>query len=76
MQRWLFDIQSAKLGGDARYYRRHEKHVQALARQVSMSKLLKLWKIVLLARRHENHPLSTRVQLESLLLQYQQLFED
>jgi DNA polymerase-3 subunit delta' len=30
----------------------------------------------LLARRHENHPLSTRVQLESLLLQYQQLFED
>jgi DNA polymerase-3 subunit delta' len=76
MQRWLFDIQSAKQGGDARYYRRHEKHVQALARQITMSKLLKLWKIVLLARRHENHPLSTRVQLESLLLQYQQLFED
>lgn len=76
MQRWLFDIQSAKQGGEARYYRRHEKHVQALAPQVNMSKLLKLWKIVLLARRHENHPLSTRVQLESLLLQYQQLFED
>ena len=51
-------------------------NVQALAPQVNMSKLLKLWKIVLLTRRHENHPLSTRVQLESLLLQYQQLFED
>ena len=76
MQRWLFDIQSAKQAGEARYYRRHEKYVQALAQQVNMNKLLKLWKLVLLARRHENHPLSTRVQLESLLLQYQQLFAD
>ena len=48
----------------------------ALAKQVNMNKLLKLWKLVLLARRHENHPLSTRDQLESLLLQYQQLFAD
>jgi DNA polymerase-3 subunit delta' len=76
MQRWLFDIQSAYQIGELRYYRRHEKHLQTLARQVNPAKLLKLWKTVLLARRHENHPLSTRVQMESLLLQYQQLFED
>lgn len=76
MQRWLFDIQSAYQIGELRYYRRHEKHLQALARQANQARLLKLWKTVLLARRHENHPLSTRVQMESLLLQYQQLFED
>jgi DNA polymerase-3 subunit delta' len=76
MQRWLFDIQSAYQIGELRYYRRHEKHLQALARQANQARLLKLWKSVLLARRHENHPLSTRVQMESLLLQYQQLFED
>ncbi|OZA33560.1 MAG: DNA polymerase III subunit delta', partial [Polynucleobacter sp. 17-46-58] len=28
------------------------------------------------ARRHENHPLATRIQLEALLSQYQQVFED
>lgn len=76
MQRWLFDIQAVYQIGQLRYYHRHEKHLTALARQANPAKLLKLWKTVLLARRHENHPLSTRVQMESLLLQYQQLFED
>lgn len=75
LQRWLFDVQSGYQLGELRYYRRHEKQIQGLVKQVNMSKLLKLWKTVLLARRHENHPLSTQVQLESLLLQYQQLFE-
>jgi len=31
---------------------------------------------VIQMRRHENHPLAIRIQLESLLSQYQQVFED
>jgi len=29
-----------------------------------------------ITRRHENHPLANRVQLEAVLSQYQQIFED
>jgi DNA polymerase-3 subunit delta' len=76
MQRWLFDLQLSRQLGEVRYYRRHAQLIGQLASQLQLVKAQRLWSTLTLARRHENHPLSTRVQMESMLLQYQQLFAD
>ena len=76
MQRWVSDLQSASQAGSPRYYPKHEANIQVLAQQVRLPKLIRFWKSLIQARRHENHPLATRIQLEALLSQYQQLFED
>jgi DNA polymerase-3 subunit delta' len=76
MQRWVSDLQSCAQMGSPRYYPKHKATIQTLAQQVRLPKLLRLWKSLIQARRHENHPLATRIQLEALLSQYQQVFED
>ena len=76
MQRWVSDIQSSAQMGSPRYYPKHEVAIKALAKQARLPKLLNFWKSLIQARRHENHPLATRIQLEALLSQYQQVFED
>lgn len=76
MQRWLFDLQLSRQLGEVRYYRRHAQRIGQLASQLQLAKAQRLWSTLTLARRHENHPLSTRMQMESMLLQYQQLFAD
>ncbi|MBU3575590.1 DNA polymerase III subunit delta' [Polynucleobacter sp. UK-Mo-2m-Kol15] len=76
MQRWVSDLQSCAQMGSPRYYPKHEITIQMLAQQARLPKLLRLWKSLIQARRHENHPLATRIQLEALLSQYQQVFED
>jgi DNA polymerase-3 subunit delta' len=76
MQRWVSDLQSCVQMGAPRYYPRHEVAIKLLAQQARLPKLLRFWKSLIQARRHENHPLATRIQLEALLSQYQQVFED
>ena len=76
MQRWLFDLQLSRQLGEVRYYRHHGQRIGQLASQIQLAKAQRFWSTLTLARRHENHPLSTRVQMESMLLQYQQLFGD
>ena len=76
LQRWLFDLQLSRQLGEVRYYRKHAQLIGQLASQLQLTKAQRLWSTITLARRHENHPLSTRVQMESMLLQYQQLFAD
>ncbi len=76
MQRWIADVQSCAQNGHPRYYPKHEANIHKLAQQARLPKLLRFWKSLLVARRHENHPLATRIQLEALLSQYQQIFED
>lgn len=76
MQRWTSDLQSCVQKGSPRYYPKHEAAIIVLAQQARLPKLLRFWKSLLQARRHENHPLATRIQLEALLSQYQQVFED
>lgn len=76
MQRWVADLQTVAQFGYPRFYPKHEATMRALAQQTRLPKLLRLWKALIFARRHENHPLATRVQLEALLSQYQQVFED
>jgi DNA polymerase-3 subunit delta' len=76
MQRWISDLQSSAQMGEPRYYPKHEAAIKLLAQQIRLPKLLRFWKSLIQARRHENHPLATRIQLEALLSQYQQVFED
>jgi DNA polymerase-3 subunit delta' len=76
MQRWTSDLQSSKQMGFPRYYPKHEAAIKVLAQQARLPKLLRFWKSLIQARRHENHPLATRIQLEAMLSQYQQVFED
>ena len=76
MQRWVSDLQSCAQMGSPRYYPKHEAAIKTLAKQARLPKLLRYWKSLIQARRHENHPLATRIQLEALLSQYQQVFED
>lgn len=75
MQRWSSDLQTVAQGGMPRYYPKHISTFQALSQQARISKLIQFWKVLIQYRRHENHPLATRVQLEALLSQYQQIFE-
>ena len=75
MQRWVSDLQSCAQMGSPRYYPKHESAIKTLAQQARLPKLLRFWKSLIQARRHENHPLATRIQLEALLSQYQQVFE-
>ncbi|MCF8165055.1 MAG: DNA polymerase III subunit delta' [Rhodoferax sp.] len=76
MQRWVSDLQSCAQMGAPRYYPKHETAIKTLAQQARLPKLLRFWKSLIQARRHEHHPLATRIQLEALLSQYQQVFED
>ena len=76
MQRWVSDVQSCAQMGSPRYYPKHEAAIKTLAQKARLPKLLRFWKSLIQARRHENHPLATRIQLEALLSQYQQVFED
>ena len=74
MQRWVSDLQSVANGGDPRYYPKHLATLQSLSKMANVQKLLQFWKSLVQARRHENHPLANRIQLEALLSQYQQIF--
>jgi DNA polymerase-3 subunit delta' len=75
MQRWTSDLQAVTQGGVPRYYPKHLQVFKSLSQHVQIVKLMQFWKSLLQYRRHENHPLATRVQLEALLSLYQQVFE-
>ena len=75
MQRWVSDLQNMSQGGAPRYYPKHLSTIQTLAQKANIYRLLQFWRALIQSRRHENHPLATRVQLEALLSQYQQVFE-
>ena len=75
MQRWVSDLQMVAQGGNPRYYPKHLITLKTLSQSAKVPKLLHFWKSLVQARRSENHPLASRIQLEALLSQYQQVFE-
>ena len=75
MQRWTSDLQAVAQGGNPRYHPKHFSTLKGLSQTAKTTKLHQFWKSLVQARRHENHPLANRVQLEALLSQYQQVFE-
>jgi DNA polymerase-3 subunit delta' len=74
MQRWLYDIFSYKQSGRIRYYPRYEKEVKALASAISNEALLTLIKSSNERQAIATHPLSPKLFLEDMLLEYSALF--
>jgi DNA polymerase-3 subunit delta' len=74
LQRWLYDVFSLKLSGRIRYYPRYKKELAALAGQADLSELLRGLKAVNERRAIAEHPLSARLFIEDMLLDYSTLF--
>jgi len=74
MQRWLYDIFSFKQSGRIRYYPRYERELKALAARVDTDSLLKIIKSTNERQAIATHPLSAKLFLEDMLLEYSALF--
>jgi DNA polymerase-3 subunit delta' len=69
-QRWLYDVFSYKLSGTLRYYPRYQKEVAALAGRAQSAGLLRAIKAVNERRAVADHPLSAKLFVEDMLLEY------
>jgi DNA polymerase III subunit delta' len=74
LQRWLYDIFSFKLSGRIRYYPRYQKELSALAASADVGKLLRGLKSANERRAIAEHPLSAKLFIEDMLLDYSSLF--
>ncbi|WP_019141017.1 DNA polymerase III subunit delta' [Noviherbaspirillum massiliense] len=74
LQRWLYDVFSLKLSGRIRYYPRYQKELAALAARAEMDKLLDGLKAAGERRAIAEHPLSARLFMEDMLLDYSKIF--
>jgi DNA polymerase-3 subunit delta' len=69
-QRWLYDLLSSKLSGTVRYYPRYQKELAALAGNVHTANLLRAIKSANERRAVADHPLSAKLFVEDMLLDY------
>lgn len=69
-QRWLYDLLSVKLSGVVRYYPRYQKELAALAGNVHTANLLRAVKSANERRAVADHPLSAKLFVEDMLLDY------
>jgi len=69
-QRWLYDVFSYKLSGTQRYYPRYQKEVAALAARAPAAGLLRAIKALNDRRAVADHPLSAKLFVEDMLLEY------
>lgn len=69
-QRWLYDVLSVKMSGKIRYYPRHQKELAGLAATVHTAKLLQAIKNTNERRATSDHPLSPKLFVEAMLLDY------
>jgi DNA polymerase-3 subunit delta' len=69
-QRWLYDVLSFKMSGQVRYYPRYQKELAALAGNVHTANLLKAIKGANERRAVAEHPLSPKLFVEDMLLEY------
>ncbi len=74
LQRWLHDLTLQQLAGRSRYYPRYHKELAALAQRVSTSDLLQALKAANERRAIAEHPLSPKLFIEDMLLDYAALF--
>jgi DNA polymerase-3 subunit delta' len=73
-QRWLYDVFSYKLSGTIRYYPRYRQQLAALAGRVHTAKLLQAIKSTNERRAVADHPLSPKLFVEDMLLDYEKGF--
>lgn len=69
-QRWLYDVFSYKLSGSIRYYPRYQKELAVLAGKVHTASLMRAIKSTNERRAIADHPLSPKLFIEDLLLDY------
>ena len=75
-ERWVADLLSVQQAGLIRYYPLKQSELHRCAQSAHPNKLSDFWKALLDARRHELHALANRVQIEALLIRYQEIFKD
>jgi DNA polymerase III subunit delta' len=69
-QRWLYDVFSYKLSGNIRYYPRYHKELAMLAAKIGSASLMRAIKSANERRAIADHPLSPKLFLEDMLLDY------
>lgn len=74
LQRWLYDLLALKSGGSPRYYPRYAQELNALLPRLDTVALAGALKATNERRAIADHPLSARLFIEEMLLEYQQLF--
>jgi DNA polymerase-3 subunit delta' len=74
MQRWLYDLFSVKLASETRYYPRYRKELDLLAARIDAAALMKATKSMNERRAIAEHPLSPKLFIEDMLLDYSALF--
>lgn len=75
LQKWLYDIVSIHSTGETRYHLTQRKALEKLASQVNLTALFEFQKKIESIRKLASHPLNHELQLETLLLEYTQLFK-
>lgn len=73
-QRWLYDVFSYKLSGTIRYYPRYRQQLANLAGRVHTAKLMQAIKATNERRAVADHPLSPKLFVEDMLLDYERGF--
>ena len=74
LQRWQYDLFSHKLCGNIRYYPRYRKELAQLAARTEAAALMRGLKAANDRRRIAEHPLSPKLFIEDMLLEYATLF--
>jgi DNA polymerase-3 subunit delta' len=74
LQRWLYDVFSVKFSGKIRYYPKHRREIDALAARADTVRLLAVMKSVNERRAIADHPLSPKLFIEDMLLEYSSVF--
>jgi DNA polymerase-3 subunit delta' len=69
-QRWLYDVFSYKLSGTIRYYPRYRQQLANLAGRVHTARLMQAIKSTNDRRAVADHPLSPKLFVEDMLLDY------
>ncbi|NVD97889.1 DNA polymerase III subunit delta' [Massilia sp. BJB1822] len=69
-QRWLYDLFSCKLAGKIRYYPRYQRELAGLAEKIHISRLMAAIKGANDRRATSDHPLSPKLFIEDMLLDY------
>jgi len=75
LERWIADVLSQQQAGVIRYYPTRSNSIVKCAEKANSNQLSEFWRFLLDARRHELHALANRVQIEALLIRYQELFK-
>jgi DNA polymerase-3 subunit delta' len=74
LQRWLYDLFSVKFSGKIRYYPKYRRQIDALALRAESRQLLAVLKQINDRRAIADHPLSAKLFIEDMLLDYSTVF--